>query len=37
MSEVAKKAEAGLPSNDVLDILSAHQGEGLSVEHCLLS
>ncbi len=32
MSEVAKKAEAGLPSNDVLDIFSAHQGEGLDYD-----
>ena len=32
MSAVAKKQEAGLPSTDVLDLLSEHQGVGLDYE-----
>tara|TARA_R100001230_G_C5683394_1_gene191230 strand:+ start:1774 stop:2556 length:783 start_codon:yes stop_codon:yes gene_type:complete len=32
MSKTMKKAEAGLPSNDVLNLLSEHQGEGLDYE-----
>lgn len=32
MSAVAKKQEAGLPSTDVLDLLSEHQGVGLDYD-----
>ena len=32
MGEVAKKAEAQLPSTDVLDLLSEHQGVGLDYD-----
>jgi len=32
MTAVAKKEEAGLPSTDVLDLLSEHEGEGLDYD-----